>query len=111
VAASLVQPDDGIRHATVTGVQPCLLPICHGLLSRAGILPLSRQIDHVGAFARSLADLALVLDVIAGHDPADADTQPFASADFRRSEERRVGKVSSARSRAGTDMIHIVTRG
>ena len=55
----------------------------HGLVPRAGILPLSRKLDHVGAFARSLADLALVLDVIAGHDPADADTQPFASADFR----------------------------
>jgi Asp-tRNA(Asn)/Glu-tRNA(Gln) amidotransferase A subunit family amidase len=55
----------------------------HGLISRAGVLQLSRQLDHVGAFARSLADLALILDVIAGHDPADADTRPFASADFR----------------------------
>jgi Asp-tRNA(Asn)/Glu-tRNA(Gln) amidotransferase A subunit family amidase len=55
----------------------------HGLVSRAGVLQLSRQLDHVGVFARSLADLALILDVIAGHDPADADTRPFASADFR----------------------------
>src|SRR5262247_3537767 len=55
----------------------------HGLVSRAGVLQLSRQLDHVGAFARSLADLALILDVIAGHDPEDADTRPFASADFR----------------------------
>src|SRR6266852_7469354 len=55
----------------------------HGLVSRAGVLALSRTLDHVGAFARSLADLALILDVIAGHDPADPDTRPFASADFR----------------------------
>jgi Asp-tRNA(Asn)/Glu-tRNA(Gln) amidotransferase A subunit family amidase len=55
----------------------------HGLVSRAGVLQLSRKLDHVGAFARSLPDLALVLDVIAGHDPADPDTRPFASADFR----------------------------
>ena len=55
----------------------------HGLVSRAGVLPLSRTLDHVGAFARSLADLALILDVIAGRDPADADTRPFARADFR----------------------------
>src|SRR5262244_2703185 len=55
----------------------------HGLVSRAGVLQLSRRLDHVGAFARSLADLALILDVIAGHDPEDADTRPFASADFR----------------------------
>jgi Asp-tRNA(Asn)/Glu-tRNA(Gln) amidotransferase A subunit family amidase len=55
----------------------------HGLVSRAGVLRLSRTLDHVGAFARSLADLALILDVIAGYDPADADTRPFAAPDFR----------------------------
>ena len=55
----------------------------HGLISRAGILQLSRALDHVGAFARSLPDLALILEVIAGHDPADPDTGPFAAPDFR----------------------------
>ncbi len=55
----------------------------HGLVSRAGVLLLSRTLDHVGAFARSLPDLALILDVIAGHDPADPDTRPFAAPDFR----------------------------
>ena len=55
----------------------------HGLVSRAGVLQLSRKLDHVGAFARSLPDLALILDVIAGHDPADPDTRPFAAPDFR----------------------------
>jgi Asp-tRNA(Asn)/Glu-tRNA(Gln) amidotransferase A subunit family amidase len=55
----------------------------HGLVSRAGMLPLSRKLDHIGAFARSLPDLALILAVIAGHDPADPDTQPFAAPDFR----------------------------
>ena len=62
----------------VFGVKPG-----HGLVSRAGVLPLSRKLDHVGAFARSLPDLALMLDVIAGYDPADADTRPVAAADFR----------------------------
>src|SRR5215468_4471909 len=55
----------------------------HGLVSRAGVLALSRKLDHIGAFARSLEDLALILEVIAGHDPADPDTEPFAAADFR----------------------------
>jgi Asp-tRNA(Asn)/Glu-tRNA(Gln) amidotransferase A subunit family amidase len=55
----------------------------HGLISRAGVLQLSRTLDHVGAFARSLPDLALILEVIAGHDPADPDTEPFATPDFR----------------------------
>jgi Asp-tRNA(Asn)/Glu-tRNA(Gln) amidotransferase A subunit family amidase len=56
----------------------------HGLVSRAGVLMLSRKLDHVGAFARSLADLALVLDVIAGHDPVDPDSRPVAAPDFRK---------------------------
>src|SRR4029453_13913176 len=43
----------------------------------------SRKLDHIGAFARSLPDLALILEVIAGHDPADPDTEPFAAPDFR----------------------------
>jgi Asp-tRNA(Asn)/Glu-tRNA(Gln) amidotransferase A subunit family amidase len=55
----------------------------HGLISRAGVLMLSRRLDHVGAFARSLADLALILDVIAGPDPADPDARPFAHPDFQ----------------------------
>ncbi len=62
----------------VFGVKPS-----HGLVSRAGVLPLSRKLDHVGGFARSLPDLALLLDVIAGYDPADPDTRPVASPDFR----------------------------
>jgi len=55
----------------------------HGLISRAGALMLSRALDHVGAFARTLEDLALVLDVLAGPDAADPDTRPFAAAAFR----------------------------
>ena len=62
----------------VFGVKPS-----HGLISRAGALTLSRTLDHVGAFARSLSDLGLILDVLAGHDPQDADTQPVASPNFR----------------------------
>jgi Asp-tRNA(Asn)/Glu-tRNA(Gln) amidotransferase A subunit family amidase len=70
-----------IRPAAFCGV--FAIKPSHGLVSRAGVLALSRKLDHVGAFARSLADLALMLDVIAGPDPADPDTQPFAAANFR----------------------------
>ena len=62
----------------VFGVKPS-----YGTVSRAGVLPLSRKLDHVGGFARSLPDLALLLDVITGYDPADPDTRPVASPDFR----------------------------
>ncbi len=51
----------------------------HGLVSRAGVLPLSASLDHVGSFARTLADIALIMDVIAGYDADDADTRPVAA--------------------------------
>jgi Asp-tRNA(Asn)/Glu-tRNA(Gln) amidotransferase A subunit family amidase len=70
-----------IRPAAFCGV--FAIKPSHGLVSRAGVLRLSEKLDHVGAFARSLSDLALILDVVAGHDPADPDTRPFAVADFR----------------------------
>jgi len=64
----------------VFGIKPT-----HGLISRAGALTLSRKLDHVGAFARSVDDLALILDVLAGQDAADPDSRPYASPGFRAS--------------------------
>jgi Asp-tRNA(Asn)/Glu-tRNA(Gln) amidotransferase A subunit family amidase len=55
----------------------------HGLVSRAGVLPLSRTLDHVGPFARSIEDIALMLDVLAGYDSEDPDTRPVAARNFR----------------------------
>ncbi len=48
----------------------------HGLLPRTGVLTLSRTLDHVGVFARSLEDVARVTELIAGFDEEDADTLP-----------------------------------
>jgi Asp-tRNA(Asn)/Glu-tRNA(Gln) amidotransferase A subunit family amidase len=62
----------------------------HGLVSRSGVLPLSRTLDHIGPFARSLEDLALVLDVIAGYDQEDPDTRPAAHA-FRQTVKEDLG--------------------
>src|SRR5262249_58993493 len=44
---------------------------------------LTRKLDHIGVCARPLPDPAFILEVIAGHDPADPDTGPFAAPDFR----------------------------
>src|SRR5471032_1367597 len=62
----------------VFGVKPS-----HGLVSRAGALTLSHKLDHVGAFARSIEDLALILDCVVGYDAADPDSRPYASPGFR----------------------------
>jgi AtzE family amidohydrolase len=43
----------------------------YGRLSRAGTYPFVASLDHVGPFARSVADLALAYDVMQGPDAAD----------------------------------------
>jgi len=42
-----------------------------GRLPRTGTFPFVFDLDHLGPFARSLADLALVYDVLQGHDAGD----------------------------------------
>jgi Asp-tRNA(Asn)/Glu-tRNA(Gln) amidotransferase A subunit family amidase len=56
----------------------------HGLIPRSGILQLSRTLDHVGLFARSVDDLALLLEQLAGHDEGDPDTRPRARVPFQK---------------------------
>jgi Asp-tRNA(Asn)/Glu-tRNA(Gln) amidotransferase A subunit family amidase len=55
----------------------------HGLIPRTGILELSRTLDHVGLFARTLADLALLAEELAGYDEGDPDTRLRARIPFR----------------------------
>ncbi len=55
----------------------------HGLISRSGVMKLSRTLDHVGFFARSLDDIALLAEVLAGWDEADPDTRLRAAIPFR----------------------------
>ena len=51
-------------------------------LARAARCTLSRALDHVGVFARTLADAALILEVLAGYDADDTDTRPVAAPAF-----------------------------
>ena len=50
----------------IVGLKPT-----YGLVSRRGVFPLSFTLDHVGPLTRTVTDNALMLDVIAGHDPLD----------------------------------------
>ena len=43
-----------------------------GLVSRAGVIPNSFTLDHCGPMTRSVEDCAIMLQTIAGYDPADA---------------------------------------
>lgn len=57
------------------------LRVTTGLVSRAGLSPLVERQDTPGPMARTVADLALVLDALVGYDPADRATTVAARAD------------------------------
>jgi amidase len=50
----------------------------HGLSSRTGVMPLSSTQDIAGPLARSVTDLAIMLDATVGADPADPITSESA---------------------------------
>ena len=50
----------------------------YGVVSRAGIAPLSWFLDHAGPITATVRDAALILDVISGYDPDDEATLPGA---------------------------------
>ena len=56
----------------------------HGLISRRGMLTVSRTLDQVGVFAGSILDAALLAEVLMAYDPGDADMRPRARPDLSR---------------------------
>lgn len=54
-----------------------------GLIPRTGVLTQSPPLDAVGVFGRTLGDVALLAEVLAGHDPQDALTRPRAAPPLR----------------------------
>jgi Asp-tRNA(Asn)/Glu-tRNA(Gln) amidotransferase A subunit family amidase len=55
----------------------------HGLIPRSGVMKLSRALDHVGGFARTIEDLALLAETLVGWDADDPDTSLRAATPFR----------------------------
>src|SRR6266511_4330806 len=70
-----------IRPGSYCGVYA--LKPTHGLVSRHGMFQLSRSLDHVGLFARTIEDLALLLEEVAGYDERDPDTHPRGRGAYR----------------------------
>jgi amidase len=62
-------------HNDLVGIRPTI-----GLTSRTGIIPLFAHNDVGGPMARSVADVAALLTVVAGPDAADADLVSAAAA-------------------------------
>lgn len=55
----------------IAGIKPTA-----GLVSRRGVIPLSQSFDTAGPMAWTVEDCALMLDVLAGHDPLDPASVP-----------------------------------
>lgn len=61
----------------IAGIKPT-----YGLCSRSGVLPLSFTMDHTGPMAWTVEDCALLLQAMAGYDPADPASADRAVPDF-----------------------------
>jgi aspartyl-tRNA(Asn)/glutamyl-tRNA(Gln) amidotransferase subunit A len=61
----------------IAGIKPT-----YGLVSRKGVLPLSQSLDHAGPMAWTSRDCAMMLQVLAGHDPGDPASANEAVADY-----------------------------
>ncbi len=56
----------------LVGVKPT-----YGRVSRFGLVAYASSLDQIGVFARHTQDAALVLQIMAGHDPNDSTTAPI----------------------------------
>ena len=69
----------------------------YGRISVYGVVPLSPTLDHVGILTRTVADVALVFQTIAGYDPKDAlslnEPVPDCLASLERQSPPRLGLV------------------
>ena len=71
---SIRQPS---HFCSLVGLKPT-----YGRVSRYGIISYASSLDQAGPMVHSVADAALALEVMAGHDPKDATTAQVSSASF-----------------------------
>ncbi|CAN7580974.1 amidase [Paraburkholderia terricola] len=72
----------------------------YGTIARTGVLPLAWSLDHVGLFARRVADVAYVLKLVAGADAADPHVSHVS----------HVSHVAAAARGAGTRRIGVLSK-
>ena len=69
--------------AALTGV--CGLKPTYGVVSRYGLIAFASSLDQAGPVAKSAADLALLMNVMAGFDARDSTSLDRPKEDYRRS--------------------------
>lgn len=93
-SGSIIHPS---VHNGIVGIKPTV-----GLISRSGIIPISRSQDTAGPMARTLTDAVIALEVMSGPDPLDPSTSHVPSGpsyssclDTRQAAGMRVGYVKT----------------
>jgi aspartyl-tRNA(Asn)/glutamyl-tRNA(Gln) amidotransferase subunit A len=81
-------------YCATAGIKPT-----YGLVSRCGIFPLSFSMDTAGPMAWTTEDCALMLDVLAGHDPLDQGSAKTAKVDYGAAAHRSIKGMRIALAR------------
>jgi len=89
----------------VVGVKPT-----YGYVSRYGLIAFASSLDQIGPLTNTVADSALMLDVIGGHDPMDSTSIPVAHPSLLDSiaegvEDMRVGRITDLPEGADPDVL------
>jgi aspartyl-tRNA(Asn)/glutamyl-tRNA(Gln) amidotransferase subunit A len=72
----------------IVGLKPT-----YGLVGIRGVIPLSWSLDHVGPMARTVADTALLLQVIAGYDEQDTTSEKMSIPDYAQALRTKVSSL------------------
>ena len=63
----------------VVGMKPT-----YGRVSRWGVIAFASSLDQVGVFSKDVRDNAIIMNIIAGHDPLDSTSAALAVPDYTR---------------------------
>jgi aspartyl-tRNA(Asn)/glutamyl-tRNA(Gln) amidotransferase subunit A len=89
----------------VVGIKPT-----YGRVSRHGLIAFASSLDQIGPFTHTVADAALALQVICGHDPLDSTSIPEPVPDYssvldRGVEGLRIGRITDLPEGADPDVV------
>src|SRR5262245_58204239 len=72
----------------IAGLKPT-----YGRVSTRGVIPLAWSLDHVGPMCRSVGDVALLLQPIAGYDPEDSNSVNASVPDYSQALRAKVSAL------------------
>ena len=92
----------------VVGVKPT-----YGRVSRYGLVAFASSLDQIGPFTHTVADAALALQVVCGHDSMDSTSIPQPVPDYSASLDRgvdglRIGRITDLPAGADPDVVERV---